>query len=88
MGMLMGIKPCQIRGQYSRSSPEFLWSEERPTKIQATTRPDCLWLEIRIGMSKAAKKRERQEWAIEKPKLVDARKSKGVYFIHLEDEES
>ena len=37
-----------------------LWSGRRLTKIQATTRPDCLWPEIWIGMSKAAKKQEKQ----------------------------
>ena len=32
----------------------------RLTKIQATTRPDYLWPEIWIGMSKAAKKKEKK----------------------------
>ena len=44
--------------------PGYMWPAERLTKIQATTRPDCLWPEIRIGMSKAAKKQEKQEWAV------------------------
>ena len=46
------------------------------TKIQATTRPDYLWLEIWIGMSKAAQK-EKQERAVEKPKVDNARKLRG-----------
>ena len=40
-------------------------------------------------MSKAAKKQEKQEkqeWAIEKPKLDNARKLRGIQFIDLEDE--
>ena len=38
-----------------------------------------------ISASKAAQKREEQEWANEKPKLENARKLKGIYFIDLED---
>ena len=58
----------------------FIWSRERLTKIQATTRPDYLWAEIWIGMSKAAQKKEKQEWAIEKPELDNARKLRGIYL--------
>ena len=54
---------------------------ERLTKIQATTRPHYLWPEIWIGMSKAAKKQEQQERAIEKPES----KLRGIYFIDWED---
>ena len=38
-------------------------------------------------MSKTAKKQEKQEWIIEKPKLDNARKLRGIYFIDLEDED-
>ena len=38
-------------------------------------------------MSEAAKKQERKEWAVEKPKLDNARKLKGIHFIDPEDEE-
>ena len=41
--------------------------------------------EIWSGMSKAAKKKEKQEWASEKPKLDNARKLRGFYFIDPED---
>ena len=41
--------------------------------------------EIWIGISKAAKKQEKKEWAVEKPKLDSARKLRGRYFIDLED---
>ena len=64
-----------------------MWSAERLTKIQATTRPDFLWPEIWIGISKAVKKQEKQAWAVEKPKLDNARKLKGIYFVDPEDEE-
>ena len=42
-----------------------------------------LWTQI----TKAAQKREKQEWANEKPKLDSARKMRGVYFNDPEDEE-
>ena len=51
------------------------------TEIQATTRPDYLWPEIWVGMSKAAKKMEKQEWVVEKPKLDNARQLRDIFFI-------
>ena len=68
----------------------------RRTKIQATTRPDYLWPEIWSSMSKAAQKNAKQEWAMErakvrklrgvflffeKPKVDNARKLRGIYFM-------
>ena len=38
-------------------------------------------------MSDATKRKEKQKWTIEKPKVDNARKSRGIYFIDLEDEE-
>ena len=49
-------------------------------KNHATSRPDHLWPEIWSGMSKTAQRKEKQEWAIEKPKLDNARKLRGIYF--------
>ena len=40
----------------------------RVTKIQATSRPDYLWPEIWIGMSKAVVNKEKKEWAFGKKK--------------------
>ena len=60
-------------------------SRERRTKIQATARPDYLWPEIRSGVSKAAQKKEKEEWAMEKPKLDNARRLRGIDFIDPED---
>ena len=65
----------------------FLWSRERLTKIQATTRPDHLWPEIWSGMSKAAQQKEKLQWAVEEPKLDTARKLEGIYFIEPDDQE-
>ena len=59
----------------------YMWSWERLTKRQATSRPDHLWPELWRGMSKNAELREKHKWAIEKPKLDNARKLRGIYFI-------
>ena len=64
-----------------------MWSGERLTKRQATSRPDHSWPELWRGMAKYAKLREKQKWSIEKPKLDNARRLRGIYFIHHEDKE-
>ena len=56
-------------------------SSGRLAKIQATTRPHHRWPAIWSSMSKASQRKENQQWAIEKPKLDNARKSRGIYFI-------
>ena len=38
-------------------------------------------------MSDASKHKEKQKWAIEKPKLDNARSLRGIYFIDLDVEE-
>ena len=38
-------------------------------------------------MSKNAKLREKHKWAIEKPKLDNARRLRGIYFIDPEEKE-
>ena len=65
--------------QLSEKPPNgYMWSGERLTKRQATSRPDHLW---------PAKLREKYKWAIEKPKLDNARKLRGIYFIDPEEME-
>ena len=85
-----------MRGQDSHGSPTILnvkppdgytWSEERLTRRQATSRPDHLWPEMWQNMSNASQRKEMQKTAIEKPKLDNARKLKGIYFIDPKDEE-
>ena len=39
-------------------------------------------------MSEASKRRENQKCAIEKPKVDNARRLRGIYFIDAADEES
>ena len=38
-------------------------------------------------MSDASKRKEKQKWATEKPKLDNARKLRGMYFIDPDDEQ-
>ena len=72
----------------SEKPPEgFLVSGVRLTNRQATSRPDHLFPEHWRGMSKNAKLREKHKWAIEKPKLDNARRLRGIYFINPEDKE-
>ena len=63
----------------------FSWSGERLTKKQTTSRPDYLWPEMWNDMSEAAQRKEQQKWAIEKPKLDNARRLRGIYFTDPAD---
>ena len=49
--------------------------------------PDDLWPEVWTKTGKSAQKREKQEWANEKPKLENARRLRGIYFIDPDDGE-
>ena len=69
------------------SSQKIYVVRERLTKIQTTSHPDHMWPVARIRIGKAAQRREKQEWAIEKPKLEHTRKLRGIYSIHPSDEE-
>ena len=65
----------------------FSWSGERLSRKQTTSKPATLWPEIWKTMSDASKRKEKQKWAIEKPKLVNARRLRGIYFVDPDDEE-
>ena len=52
-----------------------------------TSRPDHLRPELWRGMARNAKLREKHKWAIEKPKLDNATRLRGIYFIDPEDME-
>ena len=56
----------------------YMWSRGRLTKRQATSRPDHLWSELWTKLARNAKLREKQKWAIEKPKLDNARRLRGI----------
>ena len=57
----------------------YAWSEG--------ARPDTLWPEIWKDMSETSKRKEKQKWTIEKPRLDNARQLRGIYFIDPADEE-
>ena len=59
-----------------------MWSGERSTRKQLTSRPDHLWPELWKTMGKHAKLKEKQKWSDEN----DARKLRGIY-IDPEDKE-
>ena len=63
----------------------YTWSGGRLTRKQTTSRPGTLWPETWKAMSDASKRKEKQKWAIEKPKLDNARKLRGIYFIDPDD---
>ena len=65
----------------------YMWSGERLTRKQVTSRPDHLWPQLWIKMGRNAQLKERQKWSHEKPKLDNARKLRGIYFIDFEDKE-
>ena len=64
-----------------------MWSGGRLTRKQLKSRPDHLWPELWKTMGRNAKLKERQKWSHEKPKLDNAWKLRGIYFIDHEDKE-
>ena len=66
---------------------EKMWSGERSTRRQLTSRPDHLWPELWTKLGRNAKLKDRHRWSHEKPKLVNARRLRGIYFIDPEDKE-
>ncbi len=64
----------------------YTWSGRRPTRKQTTSRADNVWPDMWKHMSDASKRKAKQQWAIEKPKLDNARKLRGMFFIETEDE--
>ena len=70
-----------------RPPERYTWSGGRLTRKQKTSRPDDVWPAMWQFMSDAAKKKAKQRWAIEKPKLDNARQLRGIFFIEPNDEE-
>ena len=73
----------------SEKPPEgYMWSGERLTrKRQLTSKPDHLWPELWTKLRRIVKLRDKHKWAIEKPKLDNARRLLGIYVIDPEDKE-
>ena len=65
----------------------FLWSGDRLTRKQLTSRPDHLWPELCTKLGRNAQLKEGQKWSHEKPQLDNARKLRGIHFIDSEDKE-
>ena len=65
----------------------FLWSGERLTRRQVTSRPDHLWPEFWIELGRSAKLKEKHTWSNGKPKLDNARRLRRNYVIDPEDKE-
>ena len=65
----------------------YMWSRERLTRKQLTSRPDYLWPELWTKLGRNAKLKEKHKWSNEKPKLDNARRLRGIYFIDPEDKE-
>ena len=93
-GTLIEIVNCQIHGQVSQDS--FYWAKGhlkdihgpgRLTRKQTTSRPDNVWTEMWKYMCDIVKRKGKQKWSIEKPRLDNARQLRGTFFIEPEDEE-
>ena len=64
-----------------------MWSGERLTRRQLTSRPDHSWPDLWIKLGRNAELKERHKWSNEKFHLDNARKLRGIYFIDPEDKE-
>ena len=64
----------------------FSCSGSRLARKQTTSRPDDVWPDMWKQMSDASKRKAKQKWAIEKPKLDNAIKLRGIFFIEPNDE--
>ena len=62
-------------------------SGRRRTRKQTTSRHDNVWPDMWKHLSDAAKSKAKQKWAIEKPKLENARRIRGIFFIEPDEEE-
>ena len=63
------------------------WSGRRSTRKQTTFLPDDVWPDIGEFIGDASKKKAKQKWVIENPKLDNAKSLKGIFFIVQNDEE-
>ena len=59
----------------------------RLTRKQTTSRPDKVWPDMWKRTFDAAKRKTKQNWIIEKPKLDIGKQLRGIFFIEPDDEE-
>ena len=65
----------------------YMWAGARLTKVQTTTIPDHVQLEVWSKIGNAAQNRERPKSTNEKPKLDKARRLRIIYLFDPDDEE-
>ena len=70
-----------------KSTDGYIWIEERLTKRQATSRPDYLFRTL-DEIDKKYLAEEEAEITIEKSKLDNTRRLRGIYYIDSEDKEN
>ena len=64
-----------------------MWFGERLRRRQLTSRPDYLCPELWTKLGRNAQLKQRHKWSHEQPKLDNARRLRGSYFIDPEDKE-
>ena len=72
-GTLTRTEICQMHGRGSHGSPYWMQNLQTDmhgslTRKQTIFRPDTLWPEIWKDVSDASRRKEKQKWAIEKPR--------------------
>ena len=75
------------RERPERGEEQEIWFGRRLARKQTTSRPDDVWPDMWKLMSDAAKKKAKQRWAIEKPKLNNARQLRSRFFYEPNNEE-
>ena len=65
----------------------YMWSGERLTRKQLTSRPHHLWPDLWIKFGRKAQLKKRHKCSNEKPKLDDARRLRGICVLDLGDKE-
>ena len=65
----------------------YTWSGRRLRRKRTTSRPDNVWPDMWKHMSDASKRKAKQKWIIEKPKLDNASQLRGILFIEPDDGE-
>ena len=95
IGTLMKIENCQMHGQVSRDS--LYWMKNHLTDIHGLVRdwrgnkrpqgPTMCGQICGKHVSDASKRKAKRKRAIEKPKLDNAKRLRGFYFIDPDDEE-
>ena len=91
----MKIENCRMHGQVSQDSLYWmrnqrmdlhgLGGDKKKTKDFKTRQ--CMTRNVCKHLSDASKRKEKRKWAIEKPRLDNARRLRGIFFSEPDDEE-